>query len=299
MREVRQRCGFGCVLCGKPIYQYDHIFGWPTTLEHVVEEITLLCAEHHDEKTRGFLPNEKVIEANGAPFNLKTGVTKPYDLRFEGSEYEIRLGSVTMSGQDNGVGTEVQAIRIDGQAMIGVVLLDGHFLFFLNVVDPYNRLVLQIFGNELTVNLLAWDVEIVGTHLIVREGLGKILFDIRFVLPHTVVIERGRFLRNGVELLIVPSWGAVLNNPIFFSNVGMINCFQGVALGIEPGPTQAAFRFENIPRYGWDRAKAVRWARDSVKQMEAASAAMAELLDDPGQGNGSEEPAAESPPSSE
>ena len=27
-REVRQRCGFGCVVCGLPLYEYDHLLGW-------------------------------------------------------------------------------------------------------------------------------------------------------------------------------------------------------------------------------------------------------------------------------
>ena len=42
-RAVRQRCGFGCVLCGKPIYQYDHMHGY--TLENAddPDAITLLC----------------------------------------------------------------------------------------------------------------------------------------------------------------------------------------------------------------------------------------------------------------
>src|SRR5207248_2332597 len=27
-REIRQRCGFGCVLCGRPLYTYEHMEGW-------------------------------------------------------------------------------------------------------------------------------------------------------------------------------------------------------------------------------------------------------------------------------
>ena len=70
MREVRQRCGFGCVICGRPIYEYDHILGWAKVKRHVASEITLLCDNHHREKTAGFLPNERVIEADKAPFNI-------------------------------------------------------------------------------------------------------------------------------------------------------------------------------------------------------------------------------------
>ncbi len=62
-REVRQRCGFGCVICGFPLYEYDHLKGWPNVQEHIASDITLLCDKHHREATSGLLPREKVIEA--------------------------------------------------------------------------------------------------------------------------------------------------------------------------------------------------------------------------------------------
>lgn len=46
-RLVRQRCGFGCVICGSPIYEYDHIVNWSETHHHKAEELTLLCSKHH------------------------------------------------------------------------------------------------------------------------------------------------------------------------------------------------------------------------------------------------------------
>lgn len=66
-REVRQRCGFGCVICGVPSYEYHHMKGWATVKEHVAEDITLLCDGHHREVTSGLLPEEKVSEANARP----------------------------------------------------------------------------------------------------------------------------------------------------------------------------------------------------------------------------------------
>jgi hypothetical protein len=42
-REIRQRCGFGCVLCGIRIYQYDHIIDYAQVQEHTADNITLLC----------------------------------------------------------------------------------------------------------------------------------------------------------------------------------------------------------------------------------------------------------------
>lgn len=76
-RVVRQRCGFGCVLCGLPLYEYDHLAGFANVQRHEAEEITLLCDRHHREVTAGLLPRNEVIAANGAPFNHRTGVSKP------------------------------------------------------------------------------------------------------------------------------------------------------------------------------------------------------------------------------
>jgi hypothetical protein len=62
-KEVRRRCGFGCVMCGLPLYEYDHILGWSNVQRHVAEEITLLCDMHHREKTNGLLPLDHVVAA--------------------------------------------------------------------------------------------------------------------------------------------------------------------------------------------------------------------------------------------
>ncbi len=74
-REIRQRCGFGCVICGLPLYEYDHLLGWANVKRHVAEEITLLCDKHHREKTAELLPIEHVREANKTPYNLREGVS--------------------------------------------------------------------------------------------------------------------------------------------------------------------------------------------------------------------------------
>ena len=50
-REVRQRCGFGCIKCGNALIQYEH---FDPPFEHAKEHnpngITLLCAGCHDKK---------------------------------------------------------------------------------------------------------------------------------------------------------------------------------------------------------------------------------------------------------
>ena len=68
-RQVRERCGFGCVSCGRGIFQYDHFDPeYSEAHDHLPEGITLLCGSCHDEKKHGLLTNDKVAEMNADPF---------------------------------------------------------------------------------------------------------------------------------------------------------------------------------------------------------------------------------------
>ena len=67
-REVRQRCGSGCVICGLPFYEYDHMLGCENVKSHVADEITLLCRLHHGGKTSGLLPAAAVVSTLSVEF---------------------------------------------------------------------------------------------------------------------------------------------------------------------------------------------------------------------------------------
>ena len=93
-RQVRRRCGFGCVVCGAPPYEYDHLHGWANTHTHEPSGIVLLCAQHHREKTVGLLPIDRVIAANENPANREKGVSTGHVLHYHGSEYEVSLAGI-------------------------------------------------------------------------------------------------------------------------------------------------------------------------------------------------------------
>lgn len=133
-REVRQRCGFGCVICGLPLYEYEHMRGWAKVKTHIADEITLLCDKHHKERTNGLLPIEAVTEANTKPHNLKKGISKPYDLHFSAREAEIILGSNRFFAEYRGYGTILVPLIIDGIPIIGFILGDDHLLLNLRYI---------------------------------------------------------------------------------------------------------------------------------------------------------------------
>lgn len=72
-REVRQRCGFGCILCGCPIYQIHHMTPWSETRKHDAQDMTLLCAKHHEEENKKLISKTRVRKANANPVNRRRG----------------------------------------------------------------------------------------------------------------------------------------------------------------------------------------------------------------------------------
>jgi trigger factor len=262
-REVRQRCGFGCVICGMPLYEYEHMEEWALVQRHVAEEITLLCDQHHREKTGGLLPKETVRQADSNPFNLQQGSSKPYTLHFAGRRAEIVIGSNSFTCEDQGYGTVLIPISIDGTALIGFILGDGHLLLNLVIFDDCNTPVLHIKNNQLYYSTLPWDIQLVGTTLTIREAQRKILLEMEFSPPNKIEIIRGRFLRNGVEVLVRPNNILITNNSTYISGCSAHNCHGGLILGHHDNPLNGFFSMQGIPRYLGDRKDALAFERES------------------------------------
>lgn len=261
-REVRQRCGFGCVVCGMPLYEYEHMEGWATVQRHVADEITLLCDQHHREKTGGLLPLAAVRAANAAPFNLKEGSSKPYALHFSGAEALVTIGGNRFTCADQGYGTAMVPVSVDGIPLIGLVIADGHLLLNFVAFNEFNEPVLHIKNNQLYYSISPWDIQLVGTRLTVREGHGKILLELRFAPPNEVHVLRGRLLCNGVEVLIRPSHILVTNNSCIVSGCTAVNCYGGLIIGHHSRPMSGFFAMGSVPRYLGDRSAALEFERE-------------------------------------
>jgi hypothetical protein len=251
-REVRRRCGFGCVICGIPIYHYDHMLGYARVQRHRPEEITLLCGLHHDLKTRGILPNEEVIAANERPANLRHGATAPFTWSRFRNQCDIVLGSDVYRMAGINEGDLFTVFLVDGRILLGLRYLDEHLLFTFAIFDEYNLPLLRIVDNEMLLRVDQWDVEVEGPRLVLRQAPRQILIDVRFEAPERVIIRRGRFLFNGIEIVIRPDGyyvpsreGYVTMRDNVIEQPGALFLF---ALGM-PQPPNAMFSFPKVNRY--------------------------------------------------
>jgi len=92
-RSVRQRCGFGCVVCGCAIIQYHH-FDPPfaDASGHTDSGITLLYGQCHDRTGRGILAERDIVSANASPHCITFGHAKDI-LSTSNSTLPVRFGS--------------------------------------------------------------------------------------------------------------------------------------------------------------------------------------------------------------
>jgi hypothetical protein len=94
-RLVRQRAGFGCVICGSAIYTYEHVD--PMFAEATVHDpncITLLCGGCHGRATEGLLSTASVQRAMASPICKETGFSLgPFDI--DADPPTIQVGPVT------------------------------------------------------------------------------------------------------------------------------------------------------------------------------------------------------------
>src|SRR5467141_5394733 len=92
-REVRQRCGFGCIICGSAVVQYHHFSpAYVDALEHRAEGITLLCGRCHDKARSASI--EEIKRYDSSPFCKRHGFT--HDFLFASRDKIVfQIGSAT------------------------------------------------------------------------------------------------------------------------------------------------------------------------------------------------------------
>lgn len=263
-REVRQRCGFGCIICGLPLWEYHHINGWTNVQEHKADEITLLCDQHHREATSCLLTREQILQANSTPYNLKAGQSSALALSYEGDSCEVHIGNNLFTTIYHGQHTESIPLMVDGIPLIGFVLEDGHLLMNTILFDCFNNIVLRIVNNQLFYSISPWDIDFIGRTLIIREKPRHFLTRMTFEPPNKVTIDKGRFLCNGVEILVESDYILVTNNSTLIQGCSAFNCHGGLIIGSTPIPMGGFMRFQSIDRYLGDTKASLAWV-ESIK----------------------------------
>jgi|GEM_PF-2852823 len=231
-RQVRQDCGFGCVVCATALYEYEHID--PTFAEardHRAECIGLLCPNCHAAVTRGLRSKEEVKRAREHPACLARGFSQ-FGFQFEpGAPLDVILGRITFRGVEN-------ILAIDGTPILAVCpprhpteppLLSAVFF------DRNETTIAKVIENEWQGSADAFDITTRGALFSIRSELRKIdlvlapesprclrITRLQLRLGNTEVIARpdGQVeVRTGVSSLTIPSEDRLISKPPLGLNV--------------------------------------------------------------------------------
>jgi trigger factor len=234
----------------------------------------LLCGTRHTEATNHLLTSAQIAQADSKPYNVQHGVSTPYGLHFQGESFDCVIGGNSFSSRlrDNEHATLAFAISVDDTDLVWFRIdRSGNLFLNANVFDENNLPLLVIHENSLAYRTAAtWDIEFKGRKLTVREAARKILFEIEFIPPGKVVIDRARLLCNGVEILVRKSHVFVVNSQQLFVKCESVNCDVGLQLGRNCRGLGAGFSSnpETLCRYHLLPDEVRRRERQALKEME-------------------------------
>jgi hypothetical protein len=249
-REVRQRCCFGCVICGLPLCEYDHLVPYAEVRTHDPTNLVLLCDQHHREKTGGLLPAEAVAAAMESPSNCTRGLSHPYQLHYAGEGCEARLGSLHYRWSPFPDEMIASPIIIDDVPLVAFHKEGGHLLLTVQLFDRANRLILQVLDNELVYSVTPWDIDFVGQTLTMRGAARDVLIRMTLEPPTNFILDRAHVHRNGIEVDVRSEVIILPGNDRL--HLWMDQCPIGLALGDVPVRDGIAFSMPNIPRADYE-----------------------------------------------
>lgn len=230
--EVRQKAGFGCVICGCGIFEYEHID--PPFSEcrvHDPKGITLLCPTCHSKKTRGYLSENAVKRAIKNPKCFQKGFSNQFvDLglnhpiiKFGGIEF-INCSEIITFGN-----FPIMSVKLP--YLPGDIYSITAFFF-----DDNEKLSLSILNNEWMAYNSNWDVNTSGGKIEIRNSKNEYSLRLNFISDELIVIEninlrfRNTIIKGNSENLEITS--CLNGNTHSFTNCRMTNLTGGAAGGI-------------------------------------------------------------------
>jgi hypothetical protein len=224
-RAVRQRCGFGCAICGATITEYEHFFpDFIDAKQHNSERITLLCPTHHSMATKGILQKSKIQDASAHPAAKTMGYSKENHPWFEG------VPSLKMGGGGLVKNTPIP-IQVRGENLIefGAPENGSNITqISANLSDASGENILKISANEWKVLSGNWDFKCIGNRYLFLDKFNDPNLILRMEPPHFIAIELFRTSTNGTPIHITEEKMMIGSNTF---RGGMISgCHIGISI---------------------------------------------------------------------
>lgn len=200
-RAVRQVCGFGCVVCGASIIEYEHVDPeFSDAREHNPANITLLCPQCHSKVTTGMWSKDKIKTAMAAPRCKQIGfASEAFDL---GKTHPaIVFGGMTLKNCEIPIQVrELPLFQVKaGEEENAPFQLTAHFFNSAGMPSLFIR------DNQWFALATNWDVEITGAAITIRDAPGHISLRLVADPPQGLVVDKLDMLLYGFRFLGAPN----------------------------------------------------------------------------------------------
>lgn len=187
-REVRRRSKFGCVICRDGFCIYEHLDDYVGVEVHDPARICLLCESCHGRITRKQWSKDRArlaYERVQAQSREEAGEPRgPLD--FHAGHAELAIGDLLYTSPVACV------LRYFGEDLI--LLRPGRSgepgTISAVFTDPNGNAVLELDENAWVGSLEAWDIDVEGQRITVRQAAGVIALQLRLDPPGRIVVER-------------------------------------------------------------------------------------------------------------
>ena len=218
-REIRSRCGFGCVICGLAYYDYEHFDpAFADAKEHNPNGMTLLCMQCNQKRARGTLSVDTVARANASPRCKQQGyASESFD--FGPDPIKVILGGINFTGCET-------LIRVAGADLLAIrpPLESGSpFRMSGTFSNEKGEITLRIDDNVFSVHEENWDVEVSGTKITFRRALGDVALRIRLMPPSAIAIERMDMKMGGYHFKATEYDFKYSGDGVFWSDLSLMD----------------------------------------------------------------------------
>lgn len=222
-KEVRKKCYYGCVICGNPITEYEHIEEWHKVKKHEVENLTLLCSSHHAEVTKKMIDKEYIREKTLDPFNKNRAETPNHHIYFRGNEFKVVIGT-TIFEEENFTNEERVIIKIANKPIVTAKFENNNLLISMTFFDNNDIAVFKIVDNELILSTEGYDIKNITNRFIITK-YERVIFEFEVSPPKKLIISKMNMIYRGRHILV--EGGAIKYSGV--SIIGGKNSYNGEA----------------------------------------------------------------------
>ncbi|WP_286883440.1 MULTISPECIES: HNH endonuclease signature motif containing protein [Sphingobacterium] len=199
-RQIRQQSGFGCVVCGVGLYEYEHIEPeFHDAEKHDPDCMTLLCPTCHGKVTKRSLSKSTVWKAKKNPITLRQGFSSSsFDFNTDESPF-IVLGGTKVAAR---VPLTIEGVPI----LIFSPPVQENTPFLLSGVffNDNGEKTLEIVDNEWKAFTENWDVTYEGNRITIKDNHNKKKLVLLLQPPDCIVVEYLEMKYGGFSVVIDP-----------------------------------------------------------------------------------------------